>query len=67
MPREDNEPNFLKSLVDDGLADFRALGGISADSSHRTRPLDRLAALLPRMVRDHLPANYFRALSIPLR
>lgn len=67
MPREDNEPNFLKSLVDDGLADFRALVGFRLIRRIGPRPLDRLAALLPRMVRDHLPANYFRALSIPLR
>ena len=26
--------------------------------------LDQLAGLLPRMVRDHVPANYFRALSV---
>ena len=31
------------------------------------RLLDHLAALLPTMVRDHIPVSYFRALSIPLR
>ena len=30
------------------------------------RPLDRAAALLPRMVRDHVPSNYFRALGVTL-
>jgi hypothetical protein len=30
------------------------------------RPLDRLAVLLPRMVRDHVPSNYFRALGVTL-
>jgi hypothetical protein len=42
------------------LAGFRFIRRIGP------RPLDRLAGLLPRMVRDHLPANYFRALSITL-
>jgi triacylglycerol lipase len=67
MPREDNEPEFLESFVQDGLADFRALVAFRPIRRIGPRLLDRLSALLPRMVRDHVPANYFRALSIPLR
>ncbi|MEA2894968.1 MAG: triacylglycerol lipase [Bradyrhizobium sp.] len=67
MPRQGNEPNFLESVVQDGLADFRALLAFRLIRFIGPRPLDRLSALLPRMVRDHVPANYFRALSIPLR
>jgi hypothetical protein len=67
MPREDNEPNFLKSVVEDGLADFRSFVAFRPIRFIGPRTLDRFSTLLPRMVRDHIPANYFRALSIPLR
>lgn len=67
MPREQNKPEFLEGALQDGLADLRAFAAFQLFRRIGPRPLDRLAALLPRMVRDHVPANYFRALSIPLR
>jgi triacylglycerol lipase len=66
-PGGENNPEFLQSALQDGLADLRALAAFRPFRRIGPRPLDRLAALLPRMVRDHVPANYFRALSIPLR
>jgi triacylglycerol lipase len=67
LARDENQPNFLAGIVQSGLADFRALTGFRLIRAIGPRPLDRLAGLLPRMVRDHVPANYFRALSIVLR
>ena len=63
---EQNEPDFIESTLQDGLADFRAMTALRFLRRIGPRPLDRLAALLPRMVRDHVPSNYFRALGITL-
>ncbi|MEH2516172.1 triacylglycerol lipase [Bradyrhizobium sp. AZCC 1610] len=65
-PAQDNKPAFIESIVQDGLADFRAFAAVRFLRRIGPRPLDRLAVLLPRMVRDHIPSNYFRALGIPL-
>ena len=64
---EENKPDFVESVLQSGLADVRALTSFRIIRRVGPRPLDRLAGLLPRMVRDHVPANYFRALSISLR
>ena len=64
---EENKPDFVESALQSGLADIRALASFRIIRRIGPRPLDRLAGLLPRMVRDHVPANYFRALSISLR
>jgi triacylglycerol lipase len=63
---EENKPDLVDGAIHAGLADIRALAGFRFIRRIGPRPLDRLAGLLPRMVRDHLPANYFRALSITL-
>ena len=65
-PATDNKPDFLESILADGLADFRAFAALRLLRSMGPRPLDRLGALLPRMVRDHVPSNYFRALGVTL-
>jgi hypothetical protein len=65
--REGNEPDLVASVVDSALADFRALSFFRFIRRIGPRPLDRLAGLLPRMVRDHVPGNYFHALSITLK
>jgi triacylglycerol lipase len=65
--RDENGPNVVESVLQSGLADFRALTAFRLIRAIGPRPLDRLAGLLPRMVRDHVPANYFRALSTTLR
>jgi Lipase (class 3) len=64
---EENKPDFVESAFQSGLADVRALTTFRLIRRIGPRLLDRLAGLLPRMVRDHVPANYFRALSISLR
>jgi len=64
--REGNEPNLLASAVQAAVADLRALTSFRFFRGIGPRTLDRLAGVLPRIMRDHVPANYFRALSIPL-
>lgn len=61
-----NEPDFIDAVIEAGLADFRALAAFRFLRRIGPRPLDWAAALLPRLVRDHLPSNYFRALGITL-
>jgi triacylglycerol lipase len=62
----DNKPDFLESTLADGIADFRALAAFRFMRGIGPRPLDRLAVLLPRMVRDHVPSSYFRAFGVTL-
>jgi triacylglycerol lipase len=66
-PRDENKPDIIKSALQAGLAAIFAFAALHPLSSVGPRLLDRLAGLLPPMVRDHVPANYFRALSIPLQ
>jgi triacylglycerol lipase len=63
-PIDENKPDFAESALKSGLSDFRALAAFRFLRSIGPRPLDRLAGLLPRMVRDHVPTSYFRALRI---
>ena len=62
----ENKPDIIDGAIAAGLADIRALAAFRLIRSIGPRPLDRLAGVLPRMVRDHVPTNYFRALSITL-
>jgi triacylglycerol lipase len=64
---EANKPDLVEGAIEAGLADLRAFSAFRFIRRIGPRPLDRLASLLPRVVRDHVPANYFRALGIPLR
>jgi triacylglycerol lipase len=66
MAREENKPDLVEGAIKAGLADIRAFAAFRLIRSVGPRPLDRFAGLLPRMVRDHVPANYFRALSVTL-
>jgi len=61
-----NRPDIIDGAIAAGLADIRALAAFRLIRRIGPRPLDRLAGALPRMVRDHVPANYFRALAIKL-
>jgi triacylglycerol lipase len=65
-PAAADEPDFIESTLSDGLADFRAVAMFRFLRGIGPRPLDRAAVLLPRMVRDHVPSNYFRAFGITL-
>ena len=62
-----NSPDLVDGVIQAGLADLRAFTALQPISAIGPRPLDAIAGVLPRIVRDHLPANYFRALSIPLQ
>jgi len=64
MAPDQNKPDFVENALQGGLADFRALAAFRLIRSVGPRALDQLAGLLPRMVRDHVPTNYFRALSV---
>jgi triacylglycerol lipase len=66
-PRGENKPDIGKSALQAGLAAIFGFAALHPFSSVGPRLLDRLATFLPPMVRDHIPANYFRALSIPLQ
>ncbi|MEA2900060.1 MAG: triacylglycerol lipase [Bradyrhizobium sp.] len=67
LPRERDEPDLLQNALQSVLANIRALTSFQLFNPVGSRPLDQFAALLPRIVRDHVPASYFRALSISLR
>jgi triacylglycerol lipase len=62
-----NNPDLVKSALQSAIATilFFAIGHPQLTVGPRL--LDQLAIALPPMVKDHVPANYFRALSIPLK
>jgi triacylglycerol lipase len=62
-----NDPDIVQSTLNAARDVILALARLHPFSSVGPRLLDHLAGLLPTMVRDHIPASYFRALSIPLR
>jgi triacylglycerol lipase len=64
MPRDGNKPEFLESAVQSGLTGLAALQALQL--IHRIGPglRNQLTELLPLMLQDHVPQNYFRALSI---
>jgi len=69
-PREPiagNNPDIVKSALQSALATIFFFATAQPLLTVGPRLLDQLAILLPPMVRDHVPANYFRALSIPLK
>jgi len=66
-PSDENKPDIISSALHAGLSAIFAFAAFHPFSRVGPRLLDRLAGLLPPMVRDHIPANYFRALSIPLQ
>jgi triacylglycerol lipase len=63
---DQDKPDFVEGFLQSSLADFRAWSAFRFIRRIGPRPLDQLASLLPRMARDHVPGNYFRALGIPL-
>ncbi len=65
--RDQNNPDIVQSALHAALASIFAFASLHPFASVGPRLLDLLAGLLPRIVRDHVPASYFRALSIPLR
>jgi hypothetical protein len=63
----DNKPDLLESATQSGFADLAALAAFRLIHGIGPGLREQLAGFLPRMLRDHLPINYFRALSIPLQ
>ena len=66
-PVSQNDPDIVASTLQSALGSILVVAGLHPFTSVGTRLVDQLATLLPPMARDHVPANYFRALSIPLR
>jgi hypothetical protein len=71
MTKNDDKPDILQSARQAGLSDLKmlafksllpAIGPLIQVLGPELSKL--LVAFLPRMIRDHIPANYFRALSI---
>lgn len=62
-----NDPNIVQAVLDTARVVIIGAARLMPFSAVGPRLLDHLAAFLPTMVRDHIPASYFRALQIPLR
>jgi hypothetical protein len=66
MAPNQNKPELLESALQSALADSVAIANFQLFHGIGTGLLDQLSGLLPRMVRDHIPKKYFRALSITI-
>jgi hypothetical protein len=64
MAPDGDKPVILESAAQAGLADFGALRALHFFHGIGPGLRNELAGVLPRMVRDHVPQSYFRALSI---
>jgi triacylglycerol lipase len=64
MARDGNKPDILESAEQAAFANLDALAGLQIIHTIGPSLRDHLAGFLPRMIRDHVPQNYFRALSI---
>jgi hypothetical protein len=64
MAPNQNKPELVESAIQSALADSGAIANFQIFHGLGPGLLNHLSGLLPRMVRDHVPANYFRALSI---
>jgi triacylglycerol lipase len=67
QPTTGNAPDIGISALQSAIATIFFFAAAHPFSQVGPRLLDQLAIALPPMVRDHIPANYFRALSIPLK
>jgi triacylglycerol lipase len=65
MAPNQNKPELVESAIQSALADSGAIANFQIfHHGLGTGLLNHLSEFLPRMIRDHVPANYFRALSI---
>ena len=64
MARDGNKPDILESAGQAGTANLDALAALQLIHTIGPSLRDHLAGFLPRMLRDHVPASYFKALSI---
>jgi hypothetical protein len=67
MARDGNKPDILESATQSGAADLAALAAFQFIHGIGPGLRGQLAGFLPRMIGDHVPDNYFRALSITLK
>ena len=67
MARDADKPDLLESATQSGFADLGALAALQLIHGIGPGLRNLLAGFLPRMVRDHVPENYFHALSITHR
>ena len=73
MSKNRNKPNLIESVIQAGFADARAFAAlqliptIPLQLDIRKKLRDLLVAFLPRIIRDHVPDSYFRALSIVIK
>ncbi len=66
MSHDGNKPDIIESAVQTGVADIAALAALRLFHGIGPGLSDQLAGFLPRMILDHIPDNYFRALSITI-
>jgi triacylglycerol lipase len=64
MPRDNNKPDIIESAEQAGKANLGAFAALQLIHTIGPSLRDHLAGFLPRMIRDHVPASYFKALSI---
>jgi hypothetical protein len=63
-----NDPNAVQNLLSTARDVIQSVAElVSFEEIDPRLPDPLVAGLLPTMIRDHIPASYFRALSIPLR
>jgi hypothetical protein len=69
MARNRNKPNLIESAIQAGFVDATAFAalqlipGIPLGLDIRRNLQELLVAFLPRIIRDHVPDSYFRALT----
>jgi triacylglycerol lipase len=66
MSHDGNKPDIIESAAQTGIADIGALAALRPFQGIGPGLSDQLAGFLPRMILDHVPDNYFRALSITI-
>jgi triacylglycerol lipase len=62
----ENKPDLIESAMHSGIADLGAVATFQLIHGLGPGIFSQLTKLLPRMIRDHIPDNYFRALSIEI-
>ena len=62
-----NDPNLIQDVFDTVFDDLKKVLLRQALEAVGPRLSGQAAGFLPTMVRDHIPASYFKALTIPLR
>lgn len=64
--RNRNKPNLVESAIQAGFADVEAVAALQLIPDVRMGLRKLLLRFLPRIISDHVPDSYFRALSIAI-